>query len=236
MRADDEGFINNPKKIQRMIGASDDDLKLLEAKNFIIPFESGVVVIKHWKIHNYIRGDRLHVTKYYEERAALEVKENGAYTLTSGLCQTVDGQVTGGCHTEVRLGKDSIDKDNKNISNNILPANDKTIFITIPLNDKTEYPVYDDDVKEYKSLYPAVDVEQQLRNMKGWCDANPSKRKTSKGIKRFITSWLCREQDRGGTKQEPRRGFDANKGIMSAGYDFATLEAEVRNRGNNENI
>ena len=70
MRADDEGFINNPKKIQRMIGATDDDRKLLIAKSFIIPFESGIVVIKHWKIHNYIRGDRIHETKYIEERAA----------------------------------------------------------------------------------------------------------------------------------------------------------------------
>lgn len=81
MRADDDGFINNPKKIQRMIGASDDDLKLLVAKRFIIPFESGIVVIKHWKIHNYIRGDRKKETVYPEEMAMLEEKENGAYTL-----------------------------------------------------------------------------------------------------------------------------------------------------------
>ena len=58
MRADDDGFINNPKKIQRMVGASDDDCKLLLMKRFIIVFESGVVVIKHWRIHNYIRNDR----------------------------------------------------------------------------------------------------------------------------------------------------------------------------------
>lgn len=81
MRADDDGFINNPKKIQRMIGASDDDLKMLVAKRFIIPFESGIVVIKHWKIHNYIRGDRKKETVYPEEMALLEEKENGAYTL-----------------------------------------------------------------------------------------------------------------------------------------------------------
>ena len=85
MRADDEGFINNPKKIQRMTGCSDDDLKLLCAKNFIIPFESGVVVIKHWRIHNYIRADRLVATKYKEERDLLEVKDNGAYTLSGEL-------------------------------------------------------------------------------------------------------------------------------------------------------
>ena len=81
MRADDDGFINNPKKIQRMVGCSDDDLRLLIAKNFIIPFESGIVVIKHWKIHNYIRGDRKKDTVYPEEMALLIEKENGAYSL-----------------------------------------------------------------------------------------------------------------------------------------------------------
>lgn len=111
MRADDEGFINNPRKIQRMIGASDDDLKLLAAKNFIIPFESGVVVIKHWKIHNYIRTDRLHSTKYTDEKAALSVKENGAYTIMSDICQSNVSQLVGNLDTEDRLGKDRLGED-----------------------------------------------------------------------------------------------------------------------------
>lgn len=80
MRADDDGFINNPKKIQRMIGASDDDFKLLIMKRFVITFESGVVVIKHWKIHNYIRNDRYKPTIYREEKSLLEEKENKVYT------------------------------------------------------------------------------------------------------------------------------------------------------------
>ena len=103
MRADDDGFINNPKKIQRMVGASEDDLKLLIAKNFIIPFESGIVVIKHWKIHNYIRNDRYKETVYQEEKALLDVKDNNAYTvgIPSGYQM----------ETQVRLGKDRIGKD-----------------------------------------------------------------------------------------------------------------------------
>ena len=128
MRADDEGFINNPKKIQRMIGASDDDMKVLLAKNFIIAFESGVIVIKHWKIHNYIRADRLVGTNYKDERNLLDIKENGAYTIREDLaeispcqtgdrqmsdicpsCQTSDRQVTVKC--QHRIGKDSIGKD-----------------------------------------------------------------------------------------------------------------------------
>ena len=80
MRADDDGFINNPRKIQRMIGASDDDMKVLVAKRFLIPFDSGVVVIKHWKIHNYIQKDRYKPTVYSEEKAMLTSKDNGAYT------------------------------------------------------------------------------------------------------------------------------------------------------------
>lgn len=80
MRADDDGFINNPKKIMRMIGASEDDYRVLCLKNFVIPFESGIVVIKHWKIHNYIQKDRYKPTVYAEEKATLDTKDNGAYT------------------------------------------------------------------------------------------------------------------------------------------------------------
>ena len=83
MEADDDGFINNAKKVQRGIGASPDDLNLLIAKNFIIPFKSGVVVIKHWRINNTIRNDRKNDTKYSEEMSLLTVKNNGAYTLSS---------------------------------------------------------------------------------------------------------------------------------------------------------
>ena len=109
MRGDDDGFINNPKKIQRMIGASDDDLKVLIMKNFIIPFESGIVVIKHWRIHNYIRGDRKKATVYPEEMSMLSEKENGAYTLLADTCPSSDGQLPAKC--QHRLGKDSIVKD-----------------------------------------------------------------------------------------------------------------------------
>lgn len=81
MRADDEGFVNSPKKIQRMIGATDDDMRILAGKKFIIPFDTGIVVIKHWKIHNYIRGDRIVETKYTDEKSMLILNENGAYSL-----------------------------------------------------------------------------------------------------------------------------------------------------------
>ena len=80
MRADDDGFVNNPKKIQRMIGASEDDLKLLVAKRFILAFENGVIVIKHWRMHNLLRKDRYNPTQYQDQMASIELKDNGAYT------------------------------------------------------------------------------------------------------------------------------------------------------------
>lgn len=112
MRADDDGFINNPKKIQRMIGCCDDDLKLLLAKNFIFAFDSGVVVIKHWKIHNYIQKDRYKATVYQEEKAQLNTKENKAYTLGIPDVYITDTQVSLGQVSIVQdsLGQESIDK------------------------------------------------------------------------------------------------------------------------------
>jgi hypothetical protein len=109
MRADDDGFVNNPRSIQRLIGASDDDCKLLIAKRFILTFESGVIVIKHWCINNYIRGDRKKDTLYPEEMALLKVKDNGAYTM-SGNCQASDSQMSGKCLPSDGIGKDSIGK------------------------------------------------------------------------------------------------------------------------------
>ena len=114
MRADDEGFINNPKKIMRMIGASEDDFKVLIAKNFTIPFESGVVVIKHWKIHNYIQKDRCKPTVYVEERAMLGVKENGSYTTCIQNVSKMDTeciQSDNKMDTQVSIGKDSLVED-----------------------------------------------------------------------------------------------------------------------------
>ena len=104
MRADDEGFINNPKRIQRMIGASDDDCKLLIAKGFILVFETGVIVIKHWKIHNYIQKDRFKPTICSEEKKEIVTEEDGTYTQCTRNGYALD--------TQVSIGKVSIGKVN----------------------------------------------------------------------------------------------------------------------------
>lgn len=81
MRADDDGFVSNPKKIIKIIGANEDDLKLLIIKKFIIPFDSGLIVIRHWKLNNYLRKDRYTETIYKEEKRLLNEDENGVYEL-----------------------------------------------------------------------------------------------------------------------------------------------------------
>lgn len=113
--ADDDGFINAPKSIMRMIGAKDDDMKVLAAKQFVIPFESGVVVIKDWKIHNYIQNDR-YKPSTLPERDLLNIQKDKTYTLKGDVSrmdteciQTVSiGKDRLG---KVRLGKDRIGKD-----------------------------------------------------------------------------------------------------------------------------
>ena len=103
MRADDDGFVNNPKKVQRMVGASDDDCKLLVMKRFILTFESGIIVIKHWKIHNYIQKDRYKETVYLQEKSTLALNENKAYTECIQNGYNLDTQVS------IELGKESIE-------------------------------------------------------------------------------------------------------------------------------
>ena len=98
MRADDDGFVASPKKIIRSVGCSEDDLKLLIAKGFIIPFDSGVVVISHWKMNNYLQSDRYHQTIYQDEVKTLSLSSN-VYSLDTTCIQAVS------------IGKDRIGKD-----------------------------------------------------------------------------------------------------------------------------
>lgn len=100
MNADDDGFVNNPKKIQKMCGAADNDFKLLIAKSFVILFDSGIAVIKHWKMHNYIQSDRYKPSDYVEEKSMLGIKKNKAYTLDESKM-------------EIRCIPDSVKKEKK---------------------------------------------------------------------------------------------------------------------------
>ena len=142
MRADDDGFVNNPKKIQRMVGASDDDCKLLVMKRFVLTFESGVIVIKHWKIHNYIQNDRYKETVYLKEKSTLMLTENKAYT------ECIQG--VSKLEAQDRLGKDRLGKESKYVSKKEEILEDNSAHACV------SYEQVMDDLEASKSLKTAL--------------------------------------------------------------------------------
>ncbi|MBR6982080.1 MAG: replisome organizer [Ruminococcus sp.] len=216
MRADDDGFVNSPKKIMRIVGASQDDLKILIGKKFVIPFENGVVVIKHWRIHNYIRKDRYSGTKYKEQLAQLELDENNAYRFV-GNGMSSDCHLPDNTDTQDRLGKDSIGKDSIEEEDEDITEPEEIVeeepqpkeppVFQIELNDGTLYDVTQSEIDYYQKLYPAVNVPNEMRAIVGWNHSNPKKRKTRSGIKRHINTWLSDKQNKGGSLRQTNNGY-----------------------------
>lgn len=176
LRADDDGFVSSPKKIIKASGSNDDDFRILVSKQFVIPFENGVCVIKHWHIHNLIRGDRRTETEYKEERLSLQLIDN-KYQLNDGSqlatkCQPIDNQMSAQVSIgKVRLGEDNI----KTLSGTPDDTPKKYIktFKDIPQKKTPEYfefinnPI-DPDNKAALN-YAAMDILNHLNEM---CDRN----------------------------------------------------------------
>lgn len=218
MEADDDGFVASPKKVQRSVGGSDEDLETLVSNGFIIRFESGIVVLVHWKQNNYIQADRYRKTVHKEEAALLQ-NDNYVYSLVPTCIHPVsslDPQDSIGKDRvgkdSIELDKDNIDKDNIYISSELSsvskmdtektePEKVETVEVEpvpsgykIILLDKSFYEIPLEKLNFWKESYPAVDAEQELRSMAAWADANPTKRKTRRGIEKFINGWLIRSQ------------------------------------------
>lgn len=132
MRADDDGFVKNPKTVMRLCSAHDDDVKVLLSKNFVIPFENGVIVIKHWRMQNALRKDRYTPTEYTEQKEKLFLKPNGAYTLNpeEGIPVSIQWQPNGnqmatdGSHSIGKLSKGKVNE-GKESNTKVLPKKDK---------------------------------------------------------------------------------------------------------------
>lgn len=172
MGADDEGFIDKAKTIQRTIGASDDDMKLLIAKGFLIPFDSGVVVIRHWRIHNYIRSDRFQSTLHQDEKTQLEYDQS-----KTAVLKPLENVIPNGYQldTQDRVSKFSLDKDSLTTYHKE-PDNIPYKEIIDYLNSKTGKN-YRDNVQKNRSLikarwsegYRLDDFKQVIDNMvKDW--------------------------------------------------------------------
>lgn len=177
MRADDDGFIGNPKKIARMCGANEDDLKVLLGKRFVLAFESGVVVIKHWLIHNTIRADRYNETQYLEEKNKLRVKENKSYTDDSSIGQPLGNQMA--TKRIPKLSKVKLSKVKTN-----------TLFETF----WNEYPnkvAKKKTLSSWEVILPNQELFDKIINA---VKAHKESERWSKGIIPHPTTWLNQER------------------------------------------
>lgn len=182
MGADDDGFSNNIRIAMFNAHATTDDFSTLVNKRFIIPFESGVIVIKHWRMHNLIRQDRYHETKYVEEKSKLILKDNGVYSVaTNGLPN--DNQM----EPEVRLGKDSIDKDiKKSISTKVDIPKEKVFSFDKHTNKENLIYILDNEPK-YEKL--TLEFKQALID---WCEYKDERKpkKNNHYTEKGLTMWV----------------------------------------------
>ena len=203
MRADDDGFVNNPKRIQRTIGASEDDLKLLIAKRFLICFESGVVVIKHWRMHNLLRKDRYNSTQYGELMDTLEVKGNGAYTekgeddtpMLAGNQVATEWQPNGNqVATQYSIGQCSEDQES---------AGEKKKAIRHKYGEYQNVLLSDDDLAKLQAEFPN-DWERRIENLSSYI---ASTGKSYKNHLATIRNWARKERP-----QQPTRPASQSSG------------------------
>ena len=215
MRADDDGFVNNPKKIQRMIGSGDDEMKMLIAKKFIIPFDSGVCVIKHWRIHNYIQKDRYKETVYKEEKSHLLLKDNKSYKYMDTPC-IQDVSIP---ETQVRIGKDRIGQDRIDKNNN-----KSSLLLFEELGFGSISPIIVEDIKLLEKEYTETWVIEALK------EANAAGVRNLKYVIGILKNWKSK-----GFKAEKPQNKQQNKYSKTSGfnnfepreYDYDSLEKKL---------
>ena len=188
MLADDDGFVNNPKSVMRQVGASMDDLNILLVKRFILDFDSGVIVIKHWRIHNYIQKDRYKGSKYIEEKATLVIDENGAYTECIQNVSKMDTQ------DRLELGEVSLELGEDNISPAVPPKPTKHKhgeFKNVLLTEQ--------EVEKLKEKFP-TDWYERIENL-----SEAIERKGYKYKSHYLTilDWARRDGQKRGTSSNP---------------------------------
>lgn len=168
MYADDDGFVNSPKSIMRQVGACNDDIKILINKKFVIAFDDGVLVIKHWRIHNYIQNDRYIPTNYKEHLETLYLDENKAYTQdNTGKCIQDVYKV----YPQDNLSKDKLSKDNIYKENTIVKENSTATAVDSEKKRQYFTPPTVEEVKEYcKERRNGIDAEEfcDFYQSKGW--------------------------------------------------------------------
>lgn len=194
MEADDDGFLGNVKTVRRQIGASEDDLKILIAKEFVLPFESGVVVIKDWKIHNYIRKDTYNATIYAKEKSLLTQNATGAYGFHRRIVDDPSPQD--------RLKKERVDKER--LDKKIVPKKSKLKPIRHKYGEYKNVLLSDQDIEELKTEF-STDWEQRIERVSEYC---ASQGKSYQNYLATIRNWAKRDEQqlkRCGYKNQPSR-------------------------------
>ena len=213
MRADDDGFVNSPKKIMRITKVTDKSLDELEDKGFIFRFASGVLVIRHWNINNNMRKDTYHETSYTEEKAQLVLDSasisplRNEYVTDSSRDYNEDETECAEDVSQIRLDKNSINQPKVSSDINSLDSICSDQKISSELEQPTEsddcieFPVLGGStyipkslIDEWESVYTNVDVMQEVLKAREWCRANPKRRKVN--WKRFLVNWLNEKQDK----------------------------------------
>lgn len=181
MLADDDGFVGNPRSVMRQCGASQDDMSILLQKRYVLGFESGVIVIKHWRMNNYLRTDRYHTTTYIEEKENLVIDKKGAYTEKDKNKAITDvgipsgNQVVDGRYTEVSIGKDSIGKvNNKKNTAFVKPTLDEVKNYCLERNNSV-------DPESFIDFYESKGWLIGKNHMKDWKAAVRTWEKRNKG-------------------------------------------------------
>ncbi len=197
--ADDDGFVGNPRTIMRKIGVTDDDMRILIAKRYVLIFESGVIVIKHWRIHNYIQKDRYKPTTYVEEKSTLALDDKGAYIEAENVPCIQDGyEMDTQYRLEIELGKDSLEE-NYAGAHDIPPTrNDVEAFIR-------EYNYTYVDAEEFMNFYESNGWKVGKNKMKDWQAA--------------VRSWNARKKKELGGEPKP-------KGAVS--YDLEKVKERAK--------
>lgn len=176
MLADDDGFVNSPKSIMRQCMATEDDLKILFAKYYLIPFELGIVVIRHWRINNYLRCDRYSPTKFIDEKAQIFIDETGAYQkIDAPITELIEQKET----KEIESVKEQKEEKKKTKKEKIIPLIDRE-----PKNDieKVEKAY----LLNYKSLYE----QKILRSPTPILNWNISRKLTKEAIEKYGTELI----------------------------------------------
>ena len=220
--ADDDGFINNPKSIIRVIGAKEDDMKVLNAKGYIIPFDTGVIVIKHWRLHNSLRKDRYNPNPQLDnERKQLIINENKEYGLATNW-QPTGNQLATSCNHSIgkdSIGKDSIGKDSIGKENegdkHLQKSKPKRRFIKPTLSEIEQYCIERNNnvnAEQFFDYYESNGWKVGKNSMKDWKAAvrtwernrydRPVKSKNSKDAAMNVVKELMEEYEQSATDSE----------------------------------